>query len=215
MKTRPIGRTKPRPVVTVRLMLQLLCVLGLPNAALADRDDRTKSLTMESDRPCTLDLANQVSICSGNVVITQGTLQIRAERIELRETADGFRSASAAGTSGRPAQYRQRREGGSDEFVEGTADRIEYDGKSDTVRLTGNATMRRIRAGTLADEISGAQIVWNNSAELFSVQGGNATTGNPAGRVRAVLAPRETAASAPLPSASSVLRPSGTLGDRR
>jgi lipopolysaccharide export system protein LptA len=215
MKTRPIRRTKPRPLVAARLMLQMLCVLGLPSAALADRDDRTKSLTMESDRPCTLDLANQVSICSGNVVITQGTLQIRAERVELRETADGFRSASASGVAGKPAQYRQRRDGGSDEFVEGSADRIEYDGKSDTVRLTGNATMRRIRAGTLADEISGAQIVWNNSAELFSVQGGNATAGNPGGRVRAVLAPRETAASAPLSGASSALRPSGTLGDRR
>src|SRR5882757_2792504 len=64
----------------------------LASAAMAERADRTKPLTMESDQPCTVDLVRQVSVCTGDVVIAQGTLVIRADRVELREGADGYRN---------------------------------------------------------------------------------------------------------------------------
>jgi lipopolysaccharide export system protein LptA len=51
--------------------------LAIP-AAQAEKADRTKPLTMESDKPCTVDLVRQVSVCTGNVVIAQGTLVTRA-----------------------------------------------------------------------------------------------------------------------------------------
>lgn len=179
-------------------------------AAAADKSDRSKPMTLESDKPCTVDLARQVSICTGNVLIAQGTLQIRADRLELRETSDGFRQALAIGSSLAQASYRQRREVG-DEYVEGRADRVEYDSRNDTLRFIGSAVVRRVRGGTVADEISGSQIVWDNLAEVFTVQGGTVTPDNPGGRVRAVIAPREPAASA----AGSELRPSPAFGDRR
>jgi len=68
----------------------------------------------------------------------------------------------------------------------------------------------------LADEITGATIVWDNNAELFSVQGGNATPANPGGRVRAVLSPRAEPAAAPASAAAGpALQPSRTLGGPR
>jgi lipopolysaccharide export system protein LptA len=193
--------------------LSALCLAaGLgPGSAQADKGDRAKPMTLESDKPCTVDLARQVSICSGNVVIAQGTLQIRAERVELRETAEGYRQALAIGSAAAPASYRQRREG-SDEFVEGRADRVEYDARSDTLRFIGNAMVKRLRGANAADEISGSLIVWDNTAELFTVQGGGATPGNPSGRVRAILTPRDPAAAASAPGAE--LRPSPSLGQR-
>jgi lipopolysaccharide export system protein LptA len=186
--------------------------------ALAEKADRSKPLTMESDQPCTVDLAKQLSVCRGNVVIAQGTLQLRAERIEIRETPDGYRSAVAIGTAAQPAQYRQKRDSGQNEFVEGMAERIEFDGKADTLKFSGHASVRRLRGATVADEIQGSQITWDNNAELFSVQGGAATAANPGGRVRAVLAPREgpAAAQPAAPAAaSSTLRPTSQLGERR
>jgi lipopolysaccharide export system protein LptA len=191
-------------------LLGLLAAVG----AQAERADRTKPLTMEADRPCTVDLLRQVSVCSGNVVIAQGTLVIRADRIELRELPDGYRTATAIGAPGKPAAYRQRRDGGEEE-LEGSAERLEYDARNDTVRLVGSAQVRRLRGGVAAEDIQGSVIVWDNSAELFSVQGGAATPSNPGGRVRAVLSPRAEPASAAGAAPAASLQPSTSLGERR
>ena len=188
-------------------------VMALPAAA--ERADRTKPLTMEADQPCTVDLVRQVSVCSGNVVIAQGTLVIRADRIELRELPDGYRTATAIGSPGKRAAYKQRRDGGMEE-LEGSAERVEYDARTDTLRFVGNAQVRRLRGNVAAEDIQGNVIVWDNAAELFSVQGGAATPGNPGGRVRAVLSPRaDPAPAASAPSPSPALQPSTSLGERR
>jgi len=191
-----------------------LLALLAAGAAAAERADRDKPLTMEADRPCTVDLVRQVSVCSGNVVIAQGTLVIRADRVELRELPDGYRTATAIGSPGKPAAYRQRRDGGEEELV-GSADRLEYDARSDTVRLVGNAQVQRLRGSVAAEDIQGNVIVWDNAAELFSVQGGAATPSNPGGRVRAVLSPRAGAASAASAPAAAPLQSSTSLGERR
>lgn len=189
--------------------------LGLAlGAAQAEKADRGKQMVVEADRPGTVDLQRQVVVFNGNVSITQGTLQIRADRVELREMSDGYRAAIAIGTPERPASYRQKRDG-VDETVEGVADRIEYDGRADTLRFIGHGAVRRLRGSTVADEITGALITWDANAELFSVEGGAATPANPGGRVRAVLSPRAEAASAPAAPASAALQPSRALGERR
>ena len=188
-------------------------VVALPAAA--ERADRTKPLTMEADQPCTVDLVRQISVCSGNVVIAQGTLVIRADRVELRELPDGYRTATAIGSPGKRAAYKQRRDGGQEE-LEGSAERVEYDARTDTLRFIGNAQVRRMRGSVAAEDIQGSIIVWDNAAELFSVQGGAATSSNPGGRVRAVLSPRaDPAAAASAPSPSPALQPSTSLGERR
>lgn len=194
----------------------VLCVwLGLASAhALAEKADRARPMTLESDRPCTLDLARQTSTCSGNVVLAQGSLQIRAERLELREMPDGYRQAVALGTDGRRASYRQKRDGG-EETVEGSADRIEYDSRHGTLRFNGNAQVRRLQGSAAGDEIHGALIIWDSVAEIFSVEGGAANAANPGGRVRAVLAPREAAATAASAASAPTLKATPVLGDRR
>ena len=184
-------------------------------AASAERADRSKPMTLESDQPCTVNLQKQTSVCSGNVSITQGSLLLRADRLELRETPEGYQMAQAIGGAGKPASYRQKRDG-SDEVIEGQAQRIDYDSKAGTLRFEGQAQVRRLQGGVQADEISGALIVWNSLSETFSVSGGAPSASNPGGRVRAVITPRLPAdAAAPAGPAASALRPSATLGDRR
>ena len=202
--------------------------LGLVSPpAQAEKADRSKPMTLESDQPCTVNLQKQTSLCSGNVVISQGTLQIRADRLELRESADGHQTAIATGASGKPASYRQKRDG-VDEVVEGRAQRIDYDSRNGTLRFEGAAQVRRLLGATQADEISGAVIVWDSLAETFNVRGGAPSAANPGGRVRAVIAPRQPAEPVAVPGAvpgavpavaptapatpAAVLRPSTTLG---
>lgn len=163
----------------------------------AEKADRNQAMVVEADKPGTVDLQRQIVVFNGNVSITQGTMVIRAERVELREMPDGYRAATALGGAGKQASYRQKRDN-VNEYVEGVADRIEFDGRADTLRFVGNGVVRRLRGSTVADEITGSLITWDNTAELFSVQGGAPTAANPGGRVRAVLSPRaEPAASAP------------------
>ncbi len=178
---------KPHPALVVALMLA-----GALSAAHAEKADRSKPLTIEADQPGTLDLVKQVVVFNGNVVVAQGTMAIRAERVEVRERADGHRSATALGSGGKPASFKQKRDG-VDEFIEGVADRIEYDSRGDVVRFAGNAQVRRLRGGAAADEITGALITYDSGNETFSVQGApvaGAASASGNGRIRVTLSPR-------------------------
>lgn len=194
--------------------LALALALTWGPAARAEKADRGKPMVVEADKDGVLDLQRQVLVYTGNVVISQGSMVLRADRIELRELPDGYRAATALGSSARPAAWRQKRDG-LDETVEGTAERIEFDGRADTLRFVGNGSVRRLRGGTVADEITGGQILWDNTAELFRVEGGATSVSNPSGRVRAVLSPRVEAAPAPAgspPQAPGTLAPARALG---
>lgn len=179
-----------RPSRALGLALTLAAV-AVP-AARAEKTDRTQPIVVEADKPGVLDLQRQVVVFNGNVKIVQGTMVIRAERIEVREQPGGYRAAVATGVPGQPATYRQKRDG-ADEWVEGAADRIEYDARAGTLRFVGNGAVRRLRGSTVADEITGAEIRWDDGAQQFSVTGGDEASG---GRVRAVLTPTPTDAPA-------------------
>jgi lipopolysaccharide export system protein LptA len=196
----------------LRLCLLAAAVLPVAVPVWADKADRNQPMVVEADRDGVLDLQRQVLVYTGNVVISQGSMVLRAERVEMRTLPDGYRAASATGAAGRPATWRQKREG-LDETVEGAADRIEFDGRADTLRFLGNGAVRRLRGGTVADEITGDRILWDNTSEVFRVEGGTASPTNPGGRVRAVLSPRaESPASAPAVPVPP-LQPSRRLGE--
>ncbi len=191
----------------------LLSCAALPLVAHAEKADRTKQMFIEADQSGRVDLLGQVMVYSGNVVISQGTMLLRAERVEMRTMADGYRAATATGLPGKPATWRQRRDG-LDESVEGSADRIDFDGRADTLRLAGNSAVRRLRGGSVADELSGGSILWDNLAEVFKVEGGTKSAVNPTGRVRAVLSPRAEPNERPASAPSATLAPSRSLGDK-
>jgi len=188
--------------------------------AQAERADRFKPLNVEADLPGKIDLLKQFIVFNGNVVVTKGTMTIRATRIEVHETPDGYHTAVAFGAPNRPATFRDKRDG-VDEYVEGEAERLEYDGKSDTVRFVNHASVRRLRGGSVADEITGNLVTYDGISEVFSVSGGGPSTpANPGGRVRAVLTPREgspaaQAAASAAAGATPALRPSQGLGETR
>jgi len=191
----------------------------------AEKADRLKEMNIVSDRGGKLDQQNRFAEVEGNVVITKGTILMHADRVQVRQSAAGYDTAIAFGASGRPATFRQKRDG-ADEYVEGEADRLEYDARTDTVKFVNNAVVRRLRGAMVTDEISGNLITYDATTEKMTVLGGaEATPGNPSGRVRAVLTPNagsEAAAEAADAAASSVgpLKMTPTLpppkaGDKR
>ena len=146
----------------------------------AERADRDKPVNLEADR-VTLDEAKQTASFEGNVVLTQGTLMIRGDRMVVQQDVSGFKYGTAYGNL---ASFRQKREG-YDEYVEGYAERIEYDSKAEKVQMFNRAYIKKTN-----DDVRGNYISYDAATEFFRVLGGGkkaATPGNPEGRVRAVI----------------------------
>jgi lipopolysaccharide export system protein LptA len=201
------------------LLTAVVCT-ALGFAAQAEKADRFQKLKVEADQQGKIDLVNNLVTFNGNVVVSKGTMVIQAARVELRETAGGYHNAVAFGSDGKPATFRQKRDG-VDETIEGEAERLEYDGKADVVKFVNRASVRRLRGASVADEISGNLVSYDSTSEVFSVSGGSsASPTQPAGRVRAVLTPRDGSAAAEeaaqaASGASPQLKLSPTLGDKR
>ncbi|HEY1104433.1 MAG TPA: lipopolysaccharide transport periplasmic protein LptA [Burkholderiaceae bacterium] len=192
------------------LLPALLALALAAGAAHAEKADRNKPMNVEADALRYDDL-RQTSLFTGNVVITKGSLLIRAARVDVRQDTSGAQFGVATAGPGKLAYFRQKREG-VDETIEGEGEVLEYDGKADTVKFVRNAVLRRYRGGVLADETTGDNILYDNTTDVFTVNGGRASAapGNPGGRIRAVLSPSGTASATPAPPA--VLQPSGKLG---
>lgn len=190
--------------------LLLVFALGA-GAARAEKADRNKPMNVEADA-LRYDDQKQTSVFTGRVVVTKGTIVIRGARIEVRQDAQGHQYGVVTAEPGQRAFFRQKRDG-VDEFIEGEAESIEYDAKADRIRFIRRAELRRLRGATLSDEMTGSLITYDNTTEVFNVDGGPAGAAPGAGgRVRAVLAPRATTpAVAPAPPPAP-LRPSSTLG---
>ncbi len=176
------------PSIKPLLVAVLLATAGL--AAQADKADRNQPMNIEADALRHDDL-RQTSVFTGNVVLTKGTILIRGARIDVRQDPEGYQYGVVTAEPGKRAYYRQKREG-VDEYIEGESEVIEYDGKADRVKFIRKAELRRYRGSTLADEMIGSLITYENGTDVFTVDGGPASP-QPGGRVRAVLAPREPA----------------------
>ena len=184
--------------------LVLLSAALWPLAARADKSDRFQPLNFAADN-ARVDDNQRLNILSGNVEITKGSIMLRAERVEVRQGPDGTQNAVATGGPNGRSLFRQRRDG-LDEAIEGEAERVEYDGRADVVRFTGRAVMRRLQGATVADEVVGQAIIYDNRTEVFQVVGGAGSAAS-SGRVRGVIAPRKESPAAPAPQRGSDAAP--------
>ena len=190
-----------------------LCVLATgAGVARAERSDRDKPMTIDSDgaKPDVVDLNKHSAVFVGNVVITQGTLQIHADRVEVSEDPNGERLGFAYGSPGNPARFRQKRDQ-PNEWSEGDAQRIEYDSAANRVRFVGDAHLRMLRGDSVTDTASAAIITYDTSSDTVALngkgEGGGAAPGASAPRTTVVFTPRASSAPPPkpleLPSAAS------------
>ncbi len=178
-----------KPHLIISIMLLALSSLSFSHQALAEAADRDKPIDLEADS-VKVDDAKQISTYSGNVILTQGTLIIHADKLIVREDKEGFQHSTSLGN---PTTFKQKREG-KNEYMEGSAQRIEYDGRMDKVQLYTKAWVKRGE-----DIVHGDYIMYDANAEYAEVIGGGstaATPGTPSGRVRAIIQPKNKKAPA-------------------
>jgi lipopolysaccharide export system protein LptA len=186
-------------------------------ACAADKEERNKPLNIEADALRYDDL-RQTSVFTGRVVVTRGTLVIRGDQVEVHQDPEGYQYGVVTAQTGKLAYFRQKRSG-SNEAMEGEGEVIEYDGRTDMVKLIRSAQLRRLRGEKLTDEVTGAEIRFNNITEQFTVDGAIPKDGN-TGRVRAMLTPKSEPSRAPASGTAAAdpgitLQPTDALGKER
>lgn len=166
----------------IHILVAAACAAILPAAA--ERADREKEIVVGADR-LTADDNAKTSTFEGAVVITQGTMRMTAAKVTVREDKDRHKFYVA---SGAPVTFRQKRDN-ADEWIEGFAERAEFDDRNDVLKLYSRARVKRNN-----DELTGDFISYDMKKEVAEVTGAPAGTKSPnAGRVKVIITPRKPA----------------------
>lgn len=158
-------------------------LVATPDAR-AEKADKEKPINFSAEQPAEVDFEKRIGTLKGNVVITQGTITIRADRIDFKQNADNSMSATAYGN---PITFRQKKDD-SDEYYEGYAQRAVYDGQKDLLELFDRALLKQG-----SDEIRSNYISYNSSTGMFRAEGrpnAPGATEGPGERVRGVFQPK-------------------------
>jgi len=179
----PSIHSVPRALLTlVSLLLGWLCA----TATHAEKADRDKPIFYQGDSGGA-NLGSKDGELAGSVVITQGTLTIHADRIVFHQNPDNSLSATAYGN---PVTFREKRDG-IDEYYEGVAQRVVYNGQNRFLELFDRALLKKS-----GDEIRSNYITYDAGTEIFKAEGrpdskppdaGDAPLGS---RVRGVFQPQ-------------------------
>ena len=165
----------------MKIHLAALCALSLmlPLLASAKSTDRNEPMNIDAGAQTGTLTGDGKTLMSGGVVITQGSLDLRAANAEIQ--IKGGEAVRAIFT-GKQATMRQQMDDGT--WMDATADRIDYDITSEIITLTGNYKVTSAR-GTNA----GQRMVYNTRS-------GEMNSGGDGSRVRTVIQPKNQAPAA-------------------
>lgn len=142
--------------------------MGLCVAVHAEKADTGKPVNFEAEQMA-VDDVKQVRTLSGNVIVTRGSMILKADKMILTVTPEGYQSAVLFADPGKLATFRQKRDGGADLWMDGHAERIEYDEKTELVKLISKAQMRRLDGTKPSDNVEAEFISYDSRAEFLSV----------------------------------------------
>ena len=166
-------------IFTKKIFLLISLIISFD--VLSEKSDKDKPIEIEADS-MTVDDSKSTSIYEGDVILTQGTLIIKADTLIVREDKQGFQHSTSIG---KPTTFKQKMEG-SDKFIQGKALRIEYDGHMDKIHLYKNAEVKR---GD--DIVVGDYITYDANAEIAQAMSNNSSTPGKKSRTKAIIKPKD------------------------
>jgi lipopolysaccharide export system protein LptA len=165
--------------------LAAMLLLSPAFPALAEKADKEKPTNIESNRMSS-DETKRMSMFEGNVVLTKGTVVVRADRIVVHQDADGFQLATA---TGKPVRFRQKgdpKDGKEGVWTDGEALEIRIDDRNERIEMFQRARVTRDQ-----DVVNGEYIFLDQRTDFFSVSAAkDAAPTSPEGRVKAVIQPK-------------------------
>jgi lipopolysaccharide export system protein LptA len=134
----------------------------------AEKADKDKPIALSSDK-AQFDDVKQIYFLERNVLLIKGSLIIRGENAEVKIDPEGYQYVTIFAKPGQLASLRQKRDTGFNDFIEGFAELIEYDGKTDIAILQRQARMNQISGTKVTDQLNGDKIHYDGNTEKYNV----------------------------------------------
>ena len=153
-----------------RILFTLLAALPLfvAGTAHAEKGDSDKEIDIRCDNSVNDDV-KLIRTCTGNVILTQGTLIMKGAKLVVTETPDGWSFSTLYAPPGGLATMRQKRDGGPDLWMEGeAAERITYDQKTGVASMYVKGKARRLDGKATTDEATGPFLSYNSQTEIVT-----------------------------------------------
>lgn len=173
-----------------KLLVLAFCI-GLCFPVHAERADASKPTNVEADQ-MTADDVKQITTFTGNVIITKGTLLIKAAKAVIVQDPEGYQYITLYAAPGGVASMRQKMDGGPNLWMEGYGEKIEYDNKNEVAKFYTRARVKRLQGSVVTDDVMGEYIAYDGKTEYYRINNTAQGVSKPgAGRVKAVIQPRE------------------------
>lgn len=180
--------------------LLLSAVLALAACvAHAEKADSSKPTEITFDQ-LDADDVKQIKTFTGNVVLTRGTLLMKSPKAVVTEDPEGYQFVVLHSGPGVQATFRQKMDGPGDQWVEGKADRIEYDNKTELVKLFAKAQIKKLEGGKTASQVDGEFISYDSRKEFFAVKNTPSGETKPGGGRSTMVIQPSTKQAAPAPA---------------
>ncbi|WP_133470773.1 lipopolysaccharide transport periplasmic protein LptA [Paraglaciecola marina] len=150
-----------KPFINLLHLASFIAASIFSAQCLAGKDDFNQKIELSSLYQQADGIAKK-AFHEGNVVIKQGTLELKADELEIDASAGDGKEIFIA--KGKPAQYSQQQEDGS--IVTAKANRIEYQRETRALSLSGGAEIEQN-----ASSVKGESIVFNMELEQIIAQG--------------------------------------------
>ncbi|OOR99625.1 lipopolysaccharide transport periplasmic protein LptA [Haemophilus paracuniculus] len=128
--------------------LLLTALLGVSLSAQALTGDTDQPINIDSGSQ-SLDMTNNVVVFSDNVLITQGSIRVTADRVTITRQEGRKEIIDAAGS---PVTFQQTLDNGKP--VNGKGNSVNYDLNAEYLILTGNAELKQLDSFIRANKIT-------------------------------------------------------------
>ncbi|QOL26899.1 lipopolysaccharide transport periplasmic protein LptA [Thalassotalea sp. LPB0316] len=162
---------KSLTVAPIALLAMLLCTAP---SAFAKKSDLQEEILISADRTAG-DLKNRIASYIDDVIITQGSLKIHAELVQVIE--DEASDSETYIAKGSPAIFEQLLEDGTPIKLE--ANEITYEPSINTITISGNAKLSQE-----GSEVNGDKIIYNTLTEQLEAKS------KPKERITTILKPK-------------------------
>lgn len=156
--------------IQLRNLLIASLVLTASSSALALKSDADQPININSLKQ-SLDMQTNVSTFTDEVVIRQGTIEIKADKVVVTRPG-GDQDKTFIEAFGNPVTFQQMQDDGK--LVKGHAQKVRYDVATQLVTLTGNAFLEQLDSNVQGDRIT--YLVQQQQMQAFSDKGRRVTT---------------------------------------